>query len=146
MFTRIDHIGIAVRSLEEAVATLARTGGVVVGARESVPANQVEAIMVAAGDAPIEFIQPTSPESTVATFLEKRGEGLHHVAYRVDDIDAALAACVAQGFRAIDAKPRHGYAGSRVAFLHPKGFNGVLTELVERPAGKDVPPYELEHS
>jgi len=141
MFTRIDHIGIAVNSLGEAVATLRKTGPILVGELEQVPANQVEAVMVASGDAPIEFIQPTSPESTVAAFIAKRGEGLHHIAYRVDDIDAALAHCEAQGFKLIDKKPRHGYAGSRVAFLHPKGFNGVLTELVERKAGEDVPPY-----
>ncbi|MBI3736428.1 methylmalonyl-CoA epimerase, partial [Candidatus Sumerlaeota bacterium] len=141
MFTRIDHIGVAVRNIEEALATLRKTGGIVVGKEELIPSNQVKAVMVAAGDAPIELIQPTSPESTVAAFLEKRGEGLHHVAYRVANIDAALKECETQGFKLIDKVPRHGYAESRVAFLHPKGMFGVLTELVERKAGHDIPPY-----
>lgn len=142
MFTRIDHIGVAVRSIEEAVKILELAGPIALGKRESVPANQVEAVMVAAGDAPIEFIEPTSAESTVAAFLEKRGEGLHHVAYRVEDIDAALRACQERGLRLIDKAPRHGYAGSRVAFIHPKSMSGVLTELVERKSGADVPPYD----
>lgn len=143
MFTRVDHIGIAVNNIAEALATLQKTGGIVVGAREDVPANQVEAVMVAAGDAPIELISPTSPESTVAAFLQKRGEGLHHIAYRVDNIDEALKECERQGFKLIDKVPRNGYAHSRVAFLHPKSMFGVLTELVERKPGHDVPPYEL---
>jgi len=142
MFTRIDHIGIATKNIEEAVRTLEKTGKMVLGKRELIPSNQVEAVMVAAGDAPIELIQPTSPESTVAAFIEKRGEGLHHIAYRVDDIDAALKECGAQGFKLIDKVPRHGYAESRVAFLHPKSMFGVLTELVERRPGHDVPPYD----
>lgn len=142
MFTRVDHIGIAVNDIEAAVALLRKTGNIVLGSREQVPSNQVEAVMVAAGDAPIELITPTSPDSTVAAFIAKRGEGLHHVAYRVDDIDAALKQCEAEGFKLIDKTPRHGYAGSRVAFLHPKSMFGVLTELVEREPGRDVPPYD----
>jgi methylmalonyl-CoA epimerase len=142
VFTRIDHLGIAVRDVEAAIALLEKTGVLARGSRESVPANQVEAVMVAAGDAPIEFIEPTSPESPVARFIEKRGEGLHHVAYRVQNIDVALRICADQGFQLIDKQPRHGYAGSRVAFIHPRSMSGVLTELVEREAGRDVPPYD----
>lgn len=143
MFKKIDHIGIATRNLESAVETLLKTGGIVLGKIEEVPAFKVRAIMVAAGEAPIELVEATSPDAGVAKFIESRGEGLHHVAYRVDDIDAALAKCRAQGFKLIDEKPRTGYAESRVAFLHPKSALGVLTELVERRPGHDIPPYEL---
>ncbi len=142
MFTKIDHIGIATRNIEAAIQILRKTGPLVIGKRELIPSNQIEAVMVAAGESPIELIQPTAPESTVSAFLEKRGEGLHHVAYRVENIDAELKQCAEQGFRLIDQTPRHGYAGSRVAFLHPKSFFGVLTELVERKPGHDVPPYD----
>jgi methylmalonyl-CoA epimerase len=144
MFKQVDHIGIATRDIEASLATLKKMGPVTVGAREAVPAYQLEALMVVAGDVPIELIQPTSPDSTIAAFIEKRGEGVHHIAYRVADVAAALAHCVAQGLRPIDAAPRHGYADSRVAFLHPKSTLGMLTELVERPAGKDEPPYEKD--
>lgn len=144
MFTRVDHIGIATRNIAGAIENLRKLGPLVLGKRESVPANGVEAVMAAAGDAPIEFIEPVTPESTVAAFIEKRGEGLHHIAYRVENIDEALETCRAQGFKLVDQKPRHGYAGSRVAFLHPKSCGGVLTELVERPAGTEIPPYDPE--
>lgn len=142
MFTRIDHIGVATRSIEKALGELQKTGALVLGKKEVIEAFQVRALMVASGDAPIELIEPTSDESNVAGFLDRRGEGLHHVAYRVDDIEAALKTLADQGFRLIDEKPRHGYADSRVAFVHPKSMFGVLTELVEREPGRDVPPYD----
>lgn len=143
MLKLIDHLGVAVRDLGAAVETMKKTGELRLGKEEEIPAFKVKAIMIATGDhVPIELIEPTSPDSGVAKFLDKRGEGLHHVAYRVDDVAAALEALKAQGFRAIDDKPRPGYGHSQVAFLHPKDLLGVLTELVEREPGRDVPPYD----
>ena len=142
MLGLIDHIGVATRDIDHAIEILRKTGGIEVGRRGSVSAFQVEMVMVAAGGAPIELIQPTSPESPVAAFMEKRGEGVHHVAYRVDDLEAALRECRNQGLNLIDESPREGYGGSRVAFIHPKAMLGILTELVERPGGRDVPPYD----
>jgi methylmalonyl-CoA epimerase len=101
--------------------------------------------MLRAGDVPIELLQPTSPDSTVQKFIDKRGEGIHHIAYRVADIDKAIEQCKAAGLRLIDEKPRHGYADSRAAFLHPKALFGALTELVQRDPGKDVCPYAPAH-
>ena len=142
MFERVDHIGIAVRNLEQALETMRKACEPRLGKIEVVPRFKVRAIMIAAGDAPIELVEPTDADSGVAKFLETRGEGVHHIAYRVKDIGAALAQCRAAGLRAIDETPREGYAESRVAFLHPKGLLGVLTELVERRPGHDVPPYD----
>lgn len=145
MFKTIDHLGVAVAKIEPALETLKKAGPVVVGKEEVIPAFGVRAIMVATGDGvPIEFIEPTSESSNVAKFIAQRGGGLHHVAYRVEDIDAALASLESQGFNLIDKKPRTGYAESRVAFVHPKSFFGVLTELVQREKGHDVAPYEVE--
>lgn len=141
MFETIDHIAIATPNIDAALATLEKAGPLALGERETIEAFQVEAIVVAAGDAAIELIEPTSPESAVARFLTRRGEGLHHIAYRVEDIEAALERCRAAGLKLIDEAPRPGYAGSRVAFIHPKTMLGVLTELVERPEGRRIPPY-----
>ncbi len=142
MYVGIDHLGVATRSLDEGLATLAKLGPLTVGKREEIPAFAVRAVMAVVGQAPIELIEPTSPESGVARFIEQRGQGLHHVAYRVENIERALAHCREAGFRLIDERPRAGYAESRVAFLHPKGLLGILTELVERRPGRDVPPYD----
>lgn len=143
MFTQVDHIAVATKDIDESLATLKKLGPVTVGAYEDVPSQKVRALMVVAGAVPIELIQATSPDSTVASFIEKRGEGLHHVAYRVEDVAASLQKAESDGFRLIDKAPRHGYAGSKVAFLHPKSTLGMLTELVQRDPGKDVAPYEL---
>jgi methylmalonyl-CoA epimerase len=145
MFKTIDHLGVAVSKIEPALETLKKAGPVVLGKEELIPAFGVRAIMVATGDGiPIEFIEPTSEESNVAKFIAQRGGGLHHVAYRVENIEASLADLQSQGFNLIDKKPRHGYADSLVAFVHPKSFFGVLTELVQRREGHDVAPYETE--
>ena len=144
MFLHIDHIGIATNDIDAALATLKKTQPLRLGKREVIESFGVKAVMVAAGGAPIELIEPSSADSGVAKFIEKKGEGVHHVAYRVADIDAAIATLREQGFRLIDEKPREGYAGSRVAFVHPKDICGVLTELVEREPGKDEAPYDPE--
>ncbi|HOE96661.1 MAG TPA: methylmalonyl-CoA epimerase [Candidatus Sumerlaeota bacterium] len=145
MFKQVDHIGIATRDIDASIATLRKLGPLVVGEREVIERYQLQAVMVRTGDVPIELIQPTSSESNIAAFIDKRGEGVHHVAYRVADVAAALKQAEAEGFRLIDQAPRPGYGGSQVAFLHPKSVLGMLTELVQREAGKDEPPYAFEH-
>lgn len=145
MFKQVDHIGVATRSIEASLETLRKIGPIVIGEREVIERYQLEAVMVKTGEVPIELIQPMTPESNIAQFIEKKGEGVHHIAYRVEDISAALAQCEREGFRLIDAQPREGYGHSRVAFLHPKSVLGMLTELVEREPGRDAAPYALPH-
>lgn len=126
----IDHIGVAVPDLGTAAGPWSLLGLPVVE-DEEVPSQQVRVRVLRAGNGWIELVAPTTPESPVARFLERRGPGLHHVALRVDDVTAELTRLVAAGARAIDAAPRAGRAGSRVAFLHPGWSGGVLIELVE---------------
>jgi methylmalonyl-CoA epimerase len=131
VFDRIDHIGVAVDDLDAAIALHERTYGMPVAHRETVTEQGVEAVLLDVGENHVELLRPLSADSPVGRFLERRGPGLHHVAYRVDDIDAALARLRAQGVRLIDEQPRVGIRGSRVAFLHPAATGAVLTELVE---------------
>lgn len=143
MFEHVDHIGIATNNIDKALEVLEQMGGPIkLGKTETIPSFGVTAIMVAAGEVPIELVQPLTPDSGVAKFIEKKGEGVHHIAYRVENIDEALQSFKDKGFTVIDQQPREGYAHSRVAFVHPKSFLGVLTELVERKPGKDIPPYD----
>ena len=131
LFGRIDHIGIAVTDLDAAVQLYGGGFDMAEQHRETVEEQGVEAILLEVGEGHIELIKPLSDDSGVAKFIERNGEGMHHVAYQVDDIDAALERVRAAGLRLIDQKPRTGIRGSRVAFLHPKSTGGVLTELVE---------------
>ena len=131
MFGLIDHVGIAVSDLDRAIALYEGTFGMPLVHRETVEEQGVEAVLLDVGDGHIELLSPLGPETVVGKFVEKRGEGLHHVAYRVDDIDAALANLQKVGIELIDSEARIGIRGSRVAFLHPKSTGGVLTELVE---------------
>lgn len=126
----IDHIGIVVRDLEAAIATYGRALGVECR-RESLPERQIEIAFFPVGESRMELIMPTSPDSSLAAFLEKRGEGLHHVAYRVADCAAALEQARAAGLRLIDEIPRPGAHGTLVAFVHPACLHGVLTEFVQ---------------
>lgn len=146
MFTTVDHIGIATRSIDASVETLKKLGPVVLGELEVIERYNLKARMVVAGDVPLELIEPLSEESNIHTFIEKKGEGLHHIAYRVANITEALDKARGEGFRLIDEQPREGYAEAQVAFLHPKSVLGVLTELVERESGKDEAPYALDHA
>lgn len=141
MFKTVDHIGIATRSIQDSLATLRKLGPIKVGELEVIERYKLRAVIVATGDVPIELIEPTEPDSNIAAFIEKKGEGVHHVAYRVENIDAALQHASAAGFKLIDQQPREGYGHGRVAFVHPKSVLGMLTELVERAPGKDVAPY-----
>ena len=131
MFGRIDHIGVAVRDLDESVELYRERFGMAEQHRETVEAFGVEAVLLEIGDGHVELICPLSDEGGVARFLEKNGPGIHHVAYQTDDIDSALASVRDAGLELIDKEPRTGIRGSRVAFLHPKSTGGVLTELVE---------------
>ena len=131
MFARVDHIGVAVEDLDAALALYDRDYGMEVVHREVVEEQGVEAVLLDVGENHVELLAPLSDESPVGRFLAKRGPGLHHVAYQVADIDAALASLRDSGVRMIDEEPRIGIRRSRVAFLHPGASGGVLTELVE---------------
>ncbi|HEX3804210.1 MAG TPA: methylmalonyl-CoA epimerase [Solirubrobacteraceae bacterium] len=134
MLGAIDHTGIAVTDLDESLRFYTDVLKLPLVHRETVAEQGVDAALLDIGDGHIELIAPLGPDTGVAKFLERRGPGLHHVAYRVDDIDAVLASLSAAGVRLIDTQPRIGIRGSRVAFLHPSASGGVLTEIVE-PAG-----------
>jgi methylmalonyl-CoA/ethylmalonyl-CoA epimerase len=131
----IDHIGVAVEDLDEAVRLYSERLGMPEQHRETVEEQGVEAVLLEIGDGHVELLAPLSSETAVGRFLERNGPGMHHVAYRTDDIDAALAAVREAGLRLIDEEPRIGIRGSRVAFVHPKAIGGVLTELVAPAEG-----------
>ncbi len=129
MHATLDHVGIAVADLAQALVFYRDTLGLEIEEPQEIPSQQVRAQFVTVGDAWLELLEATSPTSPIARFLEKRGPGLHHVALRVDDIHAALADLTARGVRLIDKVPRPGAHGALVAFLHPASSNGVLVEL-----------------
>lgn len=134
MFELIDHVGLAVSDLERATALYEGTFGMPVVHRETVESQGVEAVLLDVGEGHVELLHPLGPETVVGRFIAKRGEGLHHVAYRVTDIDSTLATLKGTGIELIDSQARVGIRGSRVAFLHPKATGGALTELVEPAA------------
>jgi methylmalonyl-CoA epimerase len=127
---RLDHIGIAVKSLD--AAKIYEALGLTIDHVETVETQGVRTAFLAAGDAMIELLEPSGPQSTIAKFIEKRGEGIHHICFRVDDIEAQLARLQQQGYRLINESPVPGAHGCRVAFLHPAAGNGVLIELSEK--------------
>ena len=131
MFGRIDHIGVAVEDLDEAVGLYRDKLGMAEQHREVVEEFGVEAVLMEIGDGHVELLTPTEADSGVAKFLERNGPGLHHVAYGTDDIESALDSVRDAGLRLIDESPRTGIRSSRVAFLHPASTGGVLTEIVE---------------
>ena len=131
MFGRIDHIGVAVADLDAAIALHQQTYGMPVVHRETVEEQGVEAVLLDVGESHVELLHPLSDDTPVGRFLARRGPGLHHVAYGVEDVDATLAQLREQGVRLIDEMPREGIRGSRVAFLHPAASGGVLTEIVQ---------------
>lgn len=134
MFGRIDHIGVAVEDIDAAIELYRDCFGMELAHRETVESQGVEAVLLDVGDGHVELLAPLGPDTPVGKFLAKNGTGLHHVAYAVDDIDAALEKIAAAGIQLIDSEPRVGIRDSRVAFLHPRSTGGVLTEIVE-PAG-----------
>jgi methylmalonyl-CoA epimerase len=131
MLTEIDHVAIAVRDLAAAVDYYQRAFGATIDHREVVERDGVEEVLMKVADSYIQLLTPTRPDSPVAKALDKRGEGLHHVGYRVADCAAALASMVAAGATPIDTAPRPGSRGTTVAFIHPKGSFGTLIELVQ---------------
>jgi methylmalonyl-CoA epimerase len=131
MFARIDHIGVAVDDLEAAIALYETSFGMKLVHRETVTEQGVEAVLLDVGENHVELRAPLGDDTPVGKFLAKKGPGLHHVAYQVADLEAALDAVRAAGLRLIDEQPRTGIRNSRVAFLHPAATGSVLTELVE---------------
>jgi methylmalonyl-CoA/ethylmalonyl-CoA epimerase len=131
MLSAIDHIGVAVENLDEAIALHQDTLGMTLVHRETVSEQGVEAVLLDVGDSHVELLQPLGPDTAVGKFLTRRGPGLHHVAYRVDDVEDVLRQLAAAGVRLIDEQPRTGIRNSRVAFLYPAGTGGVLTEIVQ---------------
>ena len=128
----IDHVAIAVRDLDAALADLKTRYGAEPLSREVIESQGVEEAMVPVGGSSIQVLQPLAPDTPVGRFVEKRGEGLHHIAFAVPDIDAAIEHLVSTGARLIDREPRVGGGGHRIAFVHPSAFAGTLVELVER--------------
>jgi methylmalonyl-CoA/ethylmalonyl-CoA epimerase len=131
VFGLIDHVGVAVDDLDSALALYEGTFGMPVAHRETVSEQGVEAVLLDVGDCHVELLRPLGERTAVGKFLARRGPGLHHVAYRVDDIESALARLRELGIELIDSEPRTGIRRSRVAFLHPRSTGGVLTEIVE---------------
>lgn len=134
MTTRLDHIGIAVRSLD--AAKIYQDLGLTIDHVETVETQKVKTAFLSVGDANLELLEPTGPDSTIGKFIEKRGEGIHHICLRVDDIEAHLERLKGQGYRLINEHPVPGAHGCRVAFLHPAAGNGVLIELSEELSEK----------
>ena len=132
MLTRIDHVGIACHDLEERVSFYSTTFGLTVAHRETNEEQGVhEAMLLVAPGSYVQLLQPTRPDSPVGKFLAKHGEGVHHIGYGVDDVAASLDELGLLGVPLVDQRPRHGSMGASIAFLHPKGVGGVLTELVQ---------------
>ena len=136
MLKKIYHLGYAVEDLNTASRFYKEHFGVTLGEPEEVEEQGIIATMFDVGESKIELVQPTRSDSPVGKFLAKRGEGFHHVAFQVDDLEEALRELRESGVELIDEKPRVGAGGTRMAFLHPNGAHGVLTELVELPENK----------
>jgi methylmalonyl-CoA/ethylmalonyl-CoA epimerase len=133
LLTRIDHVGVACRNLDEAVERYHSTFGINVVSYEVNEAQGVREAMMGVGPGYVQLLEPLGPDTPVGKFLARRGEGIHHIGYEVDDVAAALASI--KGVRLIDERPRHGSLGASIAFLHPGDLSGVLTELVQPARG-----------
>ena len=131
MTKKINHIGIAVKNLKNSILFYRDQLGMVFEGIEDVVEQKVQVAFLQVGESRIELLEPTASDSSIAKFLEKNGEGIHHIAYEVDDIEISLAEMKKRGVRLIDETPRHGAHGSLIAFLHPKATGGVLTELCQ---------------
>jgi methylmalonyl-CoA/ethylmalonyl-CoA epimerase len=131
LLLNLDHVAVAVRVLDEALALFSRLYGVSPSSREVIEADGVEEAMILVGGSQVQLLAPRHPDSPVARFLARHGEGLHHIAFAVPDLDAALAHLASEGAELIDREPRRGGGDNRIAFVHPRACAGVLTELVE---------------
>jgi len=138
MITKIDHLGIAVNSLDESIPYYEKTLGLTCEGKEEVESQKVRTAFFACGEVHLELLEPTDPESPIAKFLEKKGEGIHHIAFRTDDIEGQLGQAKEAGARLIHEVPFDGAAGKLVAFLHPKSTHGVLTELCAVKPGAEA--------
>ena len=138
--TQIDHVGIAVADLDEAVEHYRRTFGIEPTHRERLDDQGVEEVLFPVGESYVQLLGALGSQTPVGRFLERRGPGVHHLAYRVDSVAGALDALRASGVPLVDEEPRAGSRGTRIAFVHPRGVGGVLVELVEEPrAGPSAP-------
>jgi methylmalonyl-CoA/ethylmalonyl-CoA epimerase len=135
MFERVDHIGVAVEDLDAEIELYGSRFEMRLAHRETVESQGVEAVLLDVGEGHVELLRPLGPETAVGKFLARKGAGLHHVAYAVEDIDATLERLADAGLELIDREARVGIRGSRVAFLHPRATGGVLTEIVEPAVG-----------
>lgn len=129
---KIDHLGIAVNSIEKGKNFWTDVLGLTLEGTETVEAQKVTTAFLPVGESEVELLESTAPDGPIAKFIEKKGEGIQHIAFRVDNIEAALAELKAKGIQLIDEKPRLGAGGAKIAFLHPKATSGVLVELCER--------------
>jgi methylmalonyl-CoA epimerase len=136
LLKKIYHLGYAVEDIAAAARFYEEYFGAQIGEAEEVEEQGIVATMFEVGESMVELVQPTRPDSPVGKFLQKRGEGFHHVAFQVEDLQASLKELKENGVELIDEEPRIGAGGARMAFVHPKGAHGVLTELVELPADK----------
>ena len=132
MVLKLDHIGIAVSDMEESLKFYTEMLGMKLHGTETVDEQKVKVAFLPVGDSEVELLESTEADGPVAKFIESKGQGIQHLAFRVDDIEKALAFCREKGIRLIDEKPRYGAGGAKIAFLHPKATNGVLIELCQR--------------
>ncbi|GAW94258.1 methylmalonyl-CoA epimerase [Calderihabitans maritimus] len=132
MVLKIDHVGIAVKSIEEARKLYEDVLGLKITETEVVPEQKVKVAFLPVGDSEVELLESTEPDGPVAKFIEKNGEGIQHIAFRVENIEEKLEELKKEGIRLIDEKPRRGAGGAKIAFLHPKVTHGTLIELCER--------------
>jgi methylmalonyl-CoA epimerase len=137
MVVKIDHIAIAVQNLDEAIKVYREALGLELAGEEEVPEQGVRVAFLPIGDTRLELLEPLSSESPVAKFLEKRGEGIHHICLEVEDLEKALAELASKGVKLIDEKPRLGAHGRKMAFVHPKSLHGVLLELYQKEEEDD---------
>jgi methylmalonyl-CoA/ethylmalonyl-CoA epimerase len=132
MVTKIDHIGIAVKNLEETLKFYGDVLGIKCVSQEVVEEQKVRVAFLPVGDTEVELLESTSEDGPIAKFIEKKGEGIQHIAFKVDNIEEAIRELEEKGVRMIDEKPRYGAGGARIAFLHPKSTSGVLIEISQR--------------
>ncbi len=146
MIKKVDHIGIAVRSIEEALKFYEDALGLKLTHTEAETEQQVVVAFLPAGESEVELVEPVESDSGIARYMEKRGEGIHHICFEVDDIDAMLDSLAAKGVELIDRHPKLGTGGKKIAFIHPRSTHGVLVELYEHVPGEKHPPSAPLHS